>query len=257
MRIGKRFIGPLGFLAATTVRLWMRTLDYQCAFYDPTVDLADPRCRGQKIFIFWHEHLLAPLYLRGHCNMAMLMSRHRDADILSELCHRMGFDFVRGSTFAGGTAALLELLRRSQTMSLAITPDGPRGPRRCMSQGAIYLASKSGMPLVPMGLGFDRPWRAGSWDRFAVPRPGSRARGVLGPAITIPPQLDRAGLEHYRLRLETLLNRLTLEAEAWAQSTTGKLGQQALHPRRAAPGGVTTPSGSPALRPGPATRGTP
>ena len=233
MRLGKQFIKPLGFLAATTVRLWMRTLDYQCAYYDPTVDLADPGCRGQKLFIFWHENLLAPLYLRGHCNLAMLMSRHRDADILTELCERMGFGYVRGSTFGGGAAALLELLRCSRKMSLAITPDGPRGPRRQLSQGPIYLSSKLGLPIVCMGMAYDRPWRLNSWDRFAIPRPGSRARGVLGPAITIPPQLDRTGLEHYRLRVERLLNRLTLEAEAWAQSTTSKIGQRTLRPARA------------------------
>ncbi len=231
--LGKRTIKPFGFLAASSIRLWMRTLDYQAAFYDLAVDPVNPAYSGQKIYVFWHENLLLPLYLRGHCNFAMLLSRHRDADILAELCTRMGFDFVRGSTYAGGAAALHELLRRSQSMNLAMTPDGPRGPRRRMSQGPIYLSSKLGMPLVCMGLGYDRPWRTKSWDRFAVPRPGSRARGVISPALTIPPQLDRDGLEHYRLHVEQLLNRLSLEAEAWAASGTSKVGQQNMLPQKA------------------------
>ncbi len=73
-----------------------------------------------------------------------------------------------------------------------------------------------------MGLGYDRPWRAKSWDRFAVPLPGSRVRAVTSPSITIPPNLDRNGVELYRGKVERLLNRLTLEAEAWAESGTRK-----------------------------------
>ena len=56
-------------------------------------------------------------------------------------------------------------------MNLTITPDGPRGPRRQLAQGPVYLASKLGMPIVAMGFGYDRPWRFNSWDRFAIPRP--------------------------------------------------------------------------------------
>ena len=170
-----------GLLGSSAVRLWMSTLDYKSAVYDPSVDPALPECQGQKIYIFWHEYILFPLAIRGHCNLAMLLSQHRDANILSRVAFHMGFEFVRGSTRRGGVAALRELLRRSERMHLAITPDGPRGPRRQLAPGAIYLASKLQMPLVVMGFGFDRPWRAGSWDRFAIPRPGSRARVVVAP----------------------------------------------------------------------------
>jgi hypothetical protein len=62
----------------------------------------------------------------------------------------------------------------------------------------------------------------GTWDRHALPRPFSRARAVLGPAIQVPANLDRAGMEHYRVKVELLMNRLTLEAEAWAESGTRK-----------------------------------
>jgi hypothetical protein len=90
----------------------------------------------------------------------------------------------------------------------------------------VYLASKLQMPLVLLGLGYDRPWRVPSWDRFAIPRPFSRARGVISPAMHLPPDLDRDGIEHYRREVERLLNRLTVEAEAWAESGTRKLGEQ-------------------------------
>jgi len=224
-----------GFLAAHAVRGWMSTLDYQGAFYDPAMDTAHPDWSGQKIYIFWHEYILFPLYLRGHNNLAMLLSRHQDAEMLSHAAHHLGYEFVRGSSRKGGATALRELLRRSGRMNLAITPDGPRGPRRKLAQGPIYLSSKLGLPIVAMGLGFERPWRMPTWDRFALPRPGTRARGVVSPAIHIPADLDRDGLEHYRLVVERLLNGLTDEAEAWAASGQRHAEQFAAapaHPRR-------------------------
>jgi hypothetical protein len=111
-----------------------------------------------------------------------------------------------------------------------LTPDGPRGPRRRLAQGAIYLASTLQLPLVPMGFGYDRPWRADSWDRFAVPRPYSRARAVIGPPLTLPPSLDRTGIEQCRVRVEKLLNCLTDEAEAWAVAGTRKNGEVVIAP---------------------------
>ncbi|NLA09484.1 MAG: DUF374 domain-containing protein, partial [Microbacteriaceae bacterium] len=100
------------------------------------------------------------------------------------------FRVVRGSTRRGGASALRQLLDQGELTHLAITPDGPRGPRRTLAQGAVYLASKLQMPLVALGMGFDRPWRVKSWDRFAIPRPGSRARAILSPEIHVPAGLD-------------------------------------------------------------------
>ena len=86
------------------------------------------------------------------------------------------------------------------------------------------------MPLILMGLGYDRPWRMPTWDRFAWPRPFTRARAVLSPAVHLPPDLDRDGIEHYRQRMEMLLERVTREAESWAEAGTAKMGD--ITPRR-------------------------
>ena len=204
-----------GYAAAASIRSWMCTLEYQAFFYDQNTDPIHG-VGGPRIYVFWHEYILIPLYMRGHCNLTMLLSKHKDADILFRVAHHMGFECVRGSTYGGATEALLELSRRGQHMHLAITPDGPRGPRRQLAQGPVYLASKLGLPIVPFGMGLDRPWRAKSWDRFAVPRPFSRARAVVGPEIHIPPGLTRPELEERRVGVETLLNSLCDEAESWA-----------------------------------------
>ena len=214
-----------GLAACALIRGWMGTLDFQACFYDRTVDPAYEGFRGPVIYIFWHEYIPCPVYLRPHCNVAMLVSRHRDAEWLSQAARLMGFHIVRGSTKRGGNVALRELSRTSRAMNLGITPDGPRGPRRRLAAGCIYLSSRLGIPLVPFGIGYDRPWRLPTWDQFAVPRPYSRARVMVGPRVQIPPELGRDRLEHYRAETERLLNRLTCEAEAWAASGQRRRGQ--------------------------------
>jgi len=218
-----------GIAVASCVRGMMGTLEAQMAFYDPEVDPFHSEFRGPVLFVFWHEYIPTPFYYRGHCNIAILISQHRDAEWLSAAAAYMGFDTVRGSTRRGGTAALLELARKSETMNLAITPDGPRGPRRVLAPGAIYLSSKLQIPIVAVGIGYDRPWRVSTWDRFAVPRPFSRLRGLMGPKIRIPADLTRNQVERYRRQVEQILSRLTLECEYWAESGTRKTEQQAIH----------------------------
>jgi len=219
-----------GLLAQVAVHAWAGSLDSQIAYYDPKTDPAYPTGQRPRIYIFWHEYIGLPFYLRGHCNMSMLLSQHRDADVLNQAARLGGFGVVRGSTRRGGTGALRKLLELGELQHLAITPDGPRGPRRKLAQGPIYLASKLQMPLVLLGFGFDRPWRVRSWDRFAIPRLGSRARVIASPEISVPADLERDGMEHFRVQIETLLNRLTGEAEAWAASGHRKTAQYRLTP---------------------------
>lgn len=214
----------LGLSATGAIRALLKTQRFRVFYHDPAVD---PRLgvNRPRIYIFWHEYILTPLYLRGHCNIAMLLSRHKDADALVHIAGYMGYDCVRGSSNRGGTSALREMARRGQHMHLTITPDGPRGPRRHLALGPIYLASQLGMPIVPLGFGADRPWRLKSWDRFVLPRPFSRVRSVIGNEITIPPQLDREQLETHRREVEQVLNDLTLDAEQWAASGATRQGE--------------------------------
>ncbi|HJQ80635.1 MAG TPA: lysophospholipid acyltransferase family protein [Lacipirellulaceae bacterium] len=232
LKLPRALVKVGGLVTAEAIRAWMSTLDYRAAFYDRSVDPA-LGIGGPRIYIFWHENILAPLYLRGHCRLTMLLSQHNDADILARIAYHFGFDCVRGSTYRGGARAIWELFERSHRHHLTMTPDGPRGPRRKLAQGPVYLASRLQLPLVVMGFGYDRPWRATSWDRFAVPRPFSRARAVIGPPLMLPHDLTRAGLEQCRQRVENLLNGFTAEAEAWAAAGTRKAGEVVMTPQSA------------------------
>lgn len=211
-------IRTLGFAASWSVEGWMSTLDYKVAYYEPWVDPAYTNDGKIRLYIFWHEYMQLFIYLRKNCNLAMLLSRHSDADVLEKVAHRFGFGTVRGSTARGGASAIRQMMRkRGGNWQLTMTPDGPRGPRRKMAPGAVFLASKLGIPIVPMGVGYDRPFRTPTWDRFAIPRPFSRARFIAGPDITVPPDLDRAGIDHYTQKIERLMNRFTDQAEDWAR----------------------------------------
>lgn len=222
-------IGAWSLAATGAIRSWMSTLDCRADFAEPEVDPVHADYRGAKIYVFWHENILLPLFLRGHSNISMLLSRHADANILDRSARMMGFGVVRGSTFRGGSAALRELAERAAAGNLTITPDGPRGPRRRLAPGCVYLAGTLGIPIVAMGLGFARPWRLPTWDAFAIPRPCSRARAIVSRAVRVPAGLDRDGIEWHRAGIERLLTHVTDEAEAWATTGTRRPGAVAVH----------------------------
>lgn len=208
-----------GFLLSLIIRFWMRTLDYRLYHYDRSVDPSLPEFRGPVIFILWHEYVLVPFHLRNHTQLGILASRHRDAEWLSQMALMNGFRVFRGSSGRGGVGAMKAMFNQPDVSGLVLTPDGPRGPRREMAPGAIFLASKLQIPLVPVGFGFAKPWRnRRSWDKFPIPKPGSRSRIILGPRISIPDKLTREELESYRLSVQRSLNCLTEAAEAWAAS---------------------------------------
>jgi len=106
MKIRSKFLIKLGgFGIASLARGWMSTLNYRGALYDRTVDPIAPEFQGPAIFLVWHEYILCPFYLRGHCDISMLMSQHADGELLTQAARHMGFGAVRGSSNRGGVQA--------------------------------------------------------------------------------------------------------------------------------------------------------
>jgi lysophospholipid acyltransferase (LPLAT)-like uncharacterized protein len=221
------FWNVTGLLATILIRNWMGLIDFKAAFYDPELDPVVWSEKQRFILLFWHEHILCPLFLRRHSNVTMMLSQHGDAEIVGQIAKLSGMRCIRGSSFRGGAVALKQFLNipKSSQNIIAITPDGPRGPRRQLTVGPIFLASKLQMPIVLLGVGYDRSWRIQSWDRFAIPHPFSRGRFIISSQFSVPPNLDRNGLESFRQQFETQLTRLTDEAEHWAISGEPLLGE--------------------------------
>jgi lysophospholipid acyltransferase (LPLAT)-like uncharacterized protein len=206
--------GYIAALAAVLIRLWMLTLRVRVASFDGQMHPADPT-QARYLYTFWHETLLAPLATQPQAQV--LISQHTDGEVIAQICQRLGVGVIRGSTARGGCQALLEMIRNSDArLHLAITPDGPRGPRRELKAGAVMVASQSGLAIVPTGIAFVRAWRAGSWDRFAIPLPFTTAVGVVGEPIVVPRELDRGGIQHWTRVVEQQMHDLTERAEDWA-----------------------------------------
>jgi len=217
MKITNPFLRrTFGFLGTTFFRSLIGTIDFKWAFYDPRIDANV--AKRKYILMFWHEHILCPLFFRRHSPVTMLLSEHGDAELVSQAAQYVGMKCIRGSSTRGGASAVIEFIRLHEPDILAIVPDGPQGPYRHMADGAIFLASKMQLPIVLLGVGYDREWRMSSWDRFAIPKPFARGRIISSPMISIPKRLTRFDREHYRQKLETLLTQLTDEAESWAIS---------------------------------------
>ena len=212
-------VRAVGASGAWLVRRWVGTTRFHFRFADPTTDPAVARASGRRyIYAFYHEVMLFPAYYWAWPEMQILISDHRDGELIAQVVKRLGFGVVRGSSTRGGARALREMTHRIDRGHLCVTPDGPRGPRRHVHQGLAYLSSRTGLPIVGAGMAFRRPWRARSWDRFAVPRPFGAAACVVPEAVTVPPDADRETIEACRLEVERRMQAATIEAEAWVET---------------------------------------
>jgi lysophospholipid acyltransferase (LPLAT)-like uncharacterized protein len=213
-----KLIRAAAWAGAWVIRLWMGTLRYRYHPIGPNVDPRRLEIAGRYLYAFWHENMLYPAYNYGRPDIYILISQHADGELIAEVSQHLGFKVVRGSTTRGGAEAVRQMVRFGRDAHLAITPDGPRGPRRQVQAGLAYLAARTGLPVVPTGIGYRRAWRARSWDRFAIPRPCTLGTCVTAPPISIPANADRDTLEHYRLEVERTINHVSDLAEQWART---------------------------------------
>ncbi len=168
--------------------------------------------RRERPFILalWHENLLMPLWvMRGH-RISALVSQHFDGEVIARVLGTLGFGAIRGSSTRGGREAyrqIRELVSRGRS-SIAITPDGPTGPRRQAKLGAVRLSSETGIPIIAMGIAASRYRRLGSWDHFRLIYPFSRVVVTFDNPFQVPSELSLAQLKEWSARLEKRLNRM-------------------------------------------------
>jgi lysophospholipid acyltransferase (LPLAT)-like uncharacterized protein len=208
----------VSFLGAGALRLWLGTLQYHYRPLGPSVDPHEADLDGRYIYAMWHETMLLPVQRYARPDISVLVSKHADGRLIGDICRRLKVGVVHGSTTRGGVEAIRGLLQEGRHKHLAMTPDGPRGPRQKVQAGVIYLAARLGLPIVPVGFGFERPWRLRSWDRFVLPRPWTRGTCVTGYPVTVPPDAGREELEAYRQHVEEALVQATDCADRWASS---------------------------------------
>jgi len=163
----------------------------------------------------WHGRTVIPAGRKvWKMPVSVIISHSRDGEMQATIYRRLGYDIIRGSTGRGGARAAVEAIRALKNgATLALTPDGPRGPSGVVQEGIVFLAHKSGRPLVPLGVSCRPRILAKSWDRYLIPIPFGRAVVVIGRAITVPPGADADTLERVRLELQEALHDCERQAE--------------------------------------------
>lgn len=169
---------------------------------------------GNVIYAFWHGRMLALCFSHRRRLAHIMVSEHRDGEMIARTVDLLGFVPIRGSTTRGGLRALFQMADRvSAGHDVAITPDGPRGPRYQVQQGVIILAQRTGMPIVPVANSASFRKTLSSWDRYIIPLPFSRVAILHGEPISVPRQLTPEEMESTRARLENDLQALTRQAD--------------------------------------------
>ena len=161
---------------------------------------------GQPVsFCLWHNRLaISMLVHRRHPRkLAALVSASKDGALLAAVMGRFGVEQVRGSSSRRGPQALLEMSGRARLgYDLAVTPDGPRGPRYVVQMGVIALAQVTGLAIVPVTCNTRRKICLKSWDGFQIPLPFSRCELLLNEPIFVPREACEVKREELRLELE-------------------------------------------------------
>jgi len=174
------------------------------------------RSDGGFIHAFWHGQLLLASLVHDGKPTAAMISRHGDGELIARVVERRSIRAVRGSTTRGGPAAFREMLDlvHDGWTRLAITPDGPRGPRHRVQSGIVRLSALTGFPIIPAGLAARPVHQFRSWDGFLVPWPGARVRVHYGEPVRVAKDADDRAHELIRGQLEACLLTLTAEAES-------------------------------------------
>lgn len=180
------------------------------------LDAGDARlANGERcIFALWHSQLLPLAYTHRSRSVGFLISQHRDGELIARLIQRLGYVTARGSSTRGGGSGTREMIRfAEQGHLLGITPDGPRGPANVVKPGIVYLASRTGYPILPVAATATPSWRLRSWDRFLIPRPFARVVAGYGPPIAVPPALEESQVPVWQRKIETALRALEADLE--------------------------------------------
>lgn len=204
---------PLASLIAVAMRLLNGTLRVRLIDDGQYLTQTDT---GGCIIAFWHNRLfvmplLFKLCYKNRKGAVGITSASREGTLLTMVLEKFGVKTVRGSSSREGTSAGLGLVRAlSDGFDAVITPDGPRGPRYRLNPGAVYLAIKSGRPILPIQVEIAWCVRLGSWDRFMIPLPFSRVEFRSMPLVYFEPGEDPAHFEVQRTELEKRMQPKTL-----------------------------------------------
>ncbi len=142
------------------------------------------------IYICWHGNLLMqPFFKAKHIHRGdvyMINSDHRDAEIMLKTLSGFNLKSIRGSTRKGGLKALIEALQHvKEGSSIAITIDGPKGPRYTVTNGVVALSQKGDVPIITQNVIPSKYWRLKTWDKLIIPKPFGTLTFISGEPFKV------------------------------------------------------------------------
>lgn len=169
-------------LASGVIRMLHLLLRTETLGEDPLRKLWE---RKENVIIAsWHDQLLMLVNAYRGPGARILISRSKDGELIARTLQRFGHDAVRGSSSRGGRGAFRTLVNLAkEPYDLAITPDGPKGPRHQVKDGLLQLARLTGRPIVPATFACSNGHRFNSWDKFLLPYPWGRGVYLYGEPL--------------------------------------------------------------------------
>jgi hypothetical protein len=166
------------------------------------------------VFALWHATLLPVAWRHSNEGVAVLVSQHRDGELIARVLAAWGNTTVRGSTTRGGSRALLAMIKELERgIVVAVTPDGPQGPALKFQPGTLVAAQRANVPVVPILMHADRAWRLNSWDRFTIPKFFARVTFAYGDPTMVGGSSPREAAAD-AARFEAIMHRVQKVADA-------------------------------------------
>lgn len=198
-------------IISTLGPLLVRTIGFTWRIkYNDPYKISPSRKKGiKRIYCFWHNRLLGLAFTERKKNVGILISSHFDGEVVARIVDNMGYHPLRGSSTRGGTAGLLSMLRDEKVWYLAITVDGPRGPKGVVKPGAIFLAAKADLEVIPVSCDTENKWVLPSWDGFQIPRPFARVTINFGKPLLIKKITGHNDIKKYAENLARKIDELS------------------------------------------------
>jgi lysophospholipid acyltransferase (LPLAT)-like uncharacterized protein len=202
-------------LIYTTIRCLAATSRFRVDASSPFYSELPPE---KIIFAIWHNRLVLSLIIYHRYvtrrdrtrKLAAIASASRDGGLVAGIIQFFSVLPVRGSSSRRAAQALREMVALAERgYDLAITPDGPRGPRYTLPEGVIATAQLSGLTIVPVAYHLNWKICLKTWDRFQIPLPFCRCDISTAPTMRVPRDVTAAEREALRKKLEDDLRHIT------------------------------------------------
>jgi len=165
-------------LGAWFLLLLRKTLKFKVINQEPSDNI---RC----IYMFWHRNLLMMTLQRIYHGAAVMVSSSKDGELIAGPLSELGYVPVRGPSSFMGSSAMREMIKISRKISLAITPDGPKGPCYTFHPGLFQIAYLAKIPIVAVAVNANKEWLFNSWDKFRFPKPFAKLTIIYSDPIQV------------------------------------------------------------------------